>query len=259
MLYEAEIVTQRKVATGCFRLELYVPEIARQAQPGQFIMIKTSLTLDPLLRRPFSIYTVDRELGLVKILYRAVGRGTALMASKKLGRRLSVFGPLGRAYTVPTSGRFTVVAGGLGIAPLYFLVQRLRAFGNEVNVFYGAQNRFELLLAEELASLRTNLFTATENGSAGFKGTVVDLLRSKGLPPSVMVYAAGPPPMLKELFLLLKETGVAKAEFSLEERMGCGIGACRGCAVKVRTPEGPVYKRVCADGPVFNAEEVIWE
>lgn len=259
MLYEAEIVTQRKVATGCFRLEVYAPEIARRAQPGQFIMIKTSLTLDPLLRRPFSICTVDRELGLVKILYRVAGRGTALIAGKKLGRRLSIFGPLGRAFTVPTSGQFTVVAGGLGIAPLYFLVQRLRAFGNEVNVFYGAQNRFELVQAEEVTALRTNLFTATENGSAGFKGTVVELLRSKGIPPAEMVYAAGPPGMLKELFLLLQEAGVSKAEFSLEQRMGCGIGACRGCAVKVKTPDGFVYKRVCADGPVFNAEEVVWE
>lgn len=259
MIYEAETVTQRKVATGCYRLEIYIPEIARQAQPGQFVMIKTSVTLDPLLRRPFSICTVDRELGIVKILYRVVGRGTALMAGKKLGRRLNVFGPLGTGYTIPPNGRFTVVAGGLGIAPLYFLVQRLRAFGNEVNVFYGAQNRFELLLAEELSALRTNLYTATDNGSAGYKGSVVDLLKSKGIPPSDVVYAAGPPSMLKALFSVLKEAGVAKAEFSLEQRMGCGLGACRGCAVKVRAPEGAVYKRVCTDGPVFNAEEVIWE
>ncbi|MEW6447068.1 MAG: dihydroorotate dehydrogenase electron transfer subunit [Bacillota bacterium] len=259
MIYEAEIVTQRKVATGCYRLEIYVPEIARQAQPGQFVMIKTSVTLDPLLRRPFSICTVDRELGLVKILYRVVGRGTTLMAGKKLGRRLNVFGPLGKAYTVPPNGRFTVVAGGIGIAPLYFLIQRLRALGNEVNLFYGAQNRFDLLLAEELTALRTNLYTATDNGSVGFKGTVVDLLKSKGIPPADMVYAAGPPRMLAALSSVLKEAGVTKAEFSLEQRMGCGIGACRGCAVKVRTPDGPVYKRVCTDGPVFNAEEVIWE
>lgn len=259
MIYEAEIVTQRKVATGCYRLEIYIPEIARQAQPGQFIMIKTSMTHDPLLRRPFSICTVDRDLGLVKVLYRVVGRGTALMAGKKLGRRLNVFGPLGRGFTVPPNGRFTVVAGGLGIAPLYFLVQRLRALGNEVNVFYGAQNRFELLLAEDLAALRTNLFTATDNGSSGYKGTVVNLLKAKGIPPSDYVYAAGPPRMLKELSGVLKEAGVAKAEFSLEQRMGCGIGACRGCAVKLMTPGGPVYKRVCSDGPVFAAEEVIWE
>jgi len=259
VVYEAEIVTQRKIADGCYRIELYAPEIARSAQPGQFVMVRTSITADPLLRRPFSINTVDRERGLVKILYRVVGRGTALLAGKKLGRRLSVFGPLGKGFTVPPSGRFAVVAGGLGIAPLYFLVQRLRALGNEVTVFYGAQNRYELLLQEKLAALRVRLFVATDNGAAGFKGTVVDLLRAEGIPPVDILYAAGPGPMLRALAAFLREAGIARAEFSLEERMGCGIGACRGCAVKVITPEGPVYKRVCVDGPVFLAEEVVWE
>ena len=261
MIYigEAEIVTQRKIATGCYRLELYAPEVALSAQPGQFLMVKTSITLDPLLRRPLSIHTVDPVRGLVKILYRVAGRGTALLANKKLGRRLDILGPLGHGFSVPASGKFTVVAGGLGIAPLYFLIQRLKNLGNDVIVFYGAKNRYQLLLVEELAGLRVNLQTATENGSNGFKGTVVDLLRARGLPPADAVYAAGPPQMLKTLGRLLREMGMPYTEISLEERMGCGVGACRGCAVKVKGPEGPVYKRVCADGPVFLAEEVIWE
>jgi dihydroorotate dehydrogenase electron transfer subunit len=158
-----------------------------------------------------------------------------------------------------TNGKFAVVAGGLGMAPLYFLVQRLKALGNEVTVFYGAQNRYQLVLVEQLAGLRVNYVTATDNGSSGFKGTVVDLLREKGLPPVDIVYAAGPPPMLRALGELLREVGMPRTEVSLEERMGCGIGACQGCAVKVHGTEGPVYKRVCADGPVFSAEEVIWE
>lgn len=259
MIYEVEIVTQRKVATGCYRLEMYAPEVAQRAQPGQFLMLRTSITLDPLLRRPFSINTVDRDRGLVKILYRVVGRGTALLAGRKLGRRLSIFGPLGRGFTVPANGRFLVVAGGLGIAPLYFLIQRLKALGNEVIVFYGAQNRFKLLLLEELAAMRVELFTATDNGSSGHKGTVVDLLRTKGIPPVDLIYAAGPPPMLKALAVLLREAEMPRAEFLLEERMACGTGACRGCAVRVVADEGLVYKRVCADGPVFPVGEVVWE
>jgi len=259
VIYEVEIVTQRKVASGCYRLEIYAPEVAQAAQPGQFLMVRTSISLDPLLRRPFSISTVDRERGLVKILYRVVGRGTALLAGRKLGRRLNIFGPLGKGFTVPHSGRFLVVAGGLGMAPLYFLVQRLKALGNEVAVFYGAQNRYKLLLLEELVAMRVELSTATDNGSSGFKGTVVELLRTKGIPPADVVYAAGPPPMLKALAGLLREAEIRRAEFSLEERMACGTGACRGCAVRVLAPEGPVYKRVCADGPVFKAEEVVWE
>ncbi|MEW6172968.1 MAG: dihydroorotate dehydrogenase electron transfer subunit [Bacillota bacterium] len=259
MIYDVEIVTQRKVATDCYRLDIYAPEVAAAAQPGQFLMVKTSFTLDPLLRRPLSINTVDRTRGLVKILYRVVGRGTSLMAGKKLGRRLSILGPLGNGFTVPSKGNFVVVAGGLGIAPLFFLVQRLRALGNEVAVFYGAQNRFQLLLIEELNNLRVNLFTATNNGSSGHKGTVVDLLRVQGIPPAEIVYAAGPPPMLRALSGLFREAGVPRAEITLEERMGCGVGACRGCAVRIAGEEGPVYKRVCADGPVFRAEEVIWE
>jgi dihydroorotate dehydrogenase electron transfer subunit len=126
-------------------------------------------------------------------------------------------------------------------------------------VFYGAQNRHQLVLAEELARLRINVATATDNGSSGFKGTVVDLIREKGLPPVDIIYAAGPTRMLRVLVRLLREFGMPRTEVSLEERMGCGIGACLGCAVKVLGAEGPVYKRVCTDGPVFPAEEVIWE
>ncbi|MEW6183725.1 MAG: dihydroorotate dehydrogenase electron transfer subunit [Bacillota bacterium] len=259
MIYEVEVVTQRKVATDCYRLEIYAPEVAAAAQPGQFLMVKTGFTLDPLLRRPLSVNTVDRTRGLVKILYRVVGRGTSLMAGKKLGRRMNILGPLGNGFTIPSKGSFVVVAGGLGIAPLLFLVQRLRALGNEVTVFYGAQNKYQLLLMDELSGLRVNLVTATNNGSSGYKGTVVDLLRAQGIPPAEIVYAAGPPPMLKALSGLLGEAGVLWAEVTLEERMGCGVGACRGCAVKIAGEEGPTYKRVCHDGPVFRAEEVIWE
>ncbi|RDV81679.1 dihydroorotate dehydrogenase electron transfer subunit [Ammonifex thiophilus] len=258
MIHEAEILSQRRLAPDIYRLELFAPRVAEQAQPGQFLMVRTSISLDPFLRRPLSVNAVDRRRGAVALLYRVVGRGTRLLAERKLGKRLNVVGPLGRGFTVPLSGPVVLVAGGLGIAPLFFLAEVCRQRGNEVILFYGARSQEELVLRRELESLGIKVFWATDDGSLGERGTVVELLKKKGLPPAAPVYAAGPPPMLKALAAALKDMG-REAEFSLEERMGCGVGACRGCAVKVREGKDFVYRRVCADGPVFKAGEVVWE
>ncbi|MGO0121869.1 dihydroorotate dehydrogenase electron transfer subunit [Desulfothermobacter acidiphilus] len=257
MIHEAEILGQRCLAPGVYRLELFAPAVAEQARPGQFLMVRTSISLDPFLRRPLSINSVDRRRGAVTLLYRVLGRGTRLLAERRLGRRLNVVGPLGRGFTVPVSGTVVLVAGGLGIAPLFFLAKVCCRQGNEVLLFYGARCSRELVLRRELEAMGVRLSLATEDGSAGEQGTVVELVRRKGLPPGV-VCAAGPPPMLRALAAFLQDMG-REAEFSLEERMGCGVGACRGCVVKVRTAEGFAYQRVCADGPVFRAATVVWE
>lgn len=262
---DAKVVSHRRVAAGCRRLVLAAPEIARAVRPGQFLHVRCDGTADPLLRRPLSVHDADRERGTVTILYRVVGRGTALLAQKKQGGRVNVLGPLGRGFDPPAEHRrVAVVGGGIGIAPLFFLARELsadplkRVPRRAVTVFQGARTAAELDVAD-FTTLPVNLFTATDDGSRGHAGSVVELfLDTVCHEPVEWVSAAGPPGMLRALAGALETLGLF-GEFSLEERMGCGIGACVCCSCRIGAPDRWEYRRVCADGPVFGAREVVWE
>lgn len=284
-----EVVKQEMMAPGCYRLTFFSPEIALLARPGQFLHIRVTPGLEPLLRRPFSIHAVNRRTGTVALFYRVVGRGTGLLAKKKKGELLDVIGPLGRGFTLPAAGqRVALVAGGIGIAPLFFLLQTLAGLVNFVDVFLGARTAGDLLLIREVQELvnecvqkeqyfspanpqpgsfeysvhasRGKVMIATDDGSCGHRGPVTELL-ARLLPERKvqMVYACGPVAMLRSVSLLLEQSGV-DGELSLEERMGCGIGACLSCVCKTRQENGQgfSYRRVCLEGPVFKASEVIW-
>lgn len=241
------------------RLVLSAPAVAETARPGQFLHVRCDGTADPLLRRPLSIHDVDRDRGLVTLLYRVVGRGTALLAGRRPGQdRVNVIGPLGRGFAPPECRRIALVAGGMGLAPLFFLARELSAAGREVVVFHGARNAAELRFAD-FSPLMVELATATDDGSAGYAGSVVDLFKESaaGHRPD-WVSAAGPTGMLRALGAVMESLALP-GEFSLEERMGCGIGACVCCSCRIGTPEHWGYRRVCADGPVFQAGEVVWE
>lgn len=281
-----EVVMQEMVAPGCYRLIFFSPEIALLARPGQFVHVRITPGLDPLLRRPFSIHAVNGQTGGVALLYRVVGRGTRLLAEKKKGEFLDVIGPLGRGFTFPAAGqRVALVAGGIGIAPLYFFLQTLAGAGNFPDVLLGARTAEELLLVREVQELVNGgvrkeqlkngrpdsidgslcpspgrVMVATDDGSCGHRGPVTDLLARLLAEKKVeMVYACGPVAMLRSVSLLIEQFGVA-GELSLEERMGCGIGACLACVCKTRQENGQdfSYRRVCLEGPVFKASEVIW-
>jgi len=255
----APVIERAEVAPGVHRLVFAAPEIARTAQPGQFVHLRIGPGHDPLLRRPFGIYDADRAAGTVAVLFQVVGRGTALLARVHPGAVLDVLGPLGRGFTVPAPGApVAVVAGGRGVAPLGVLLRRLAAAGVKGSLFQGARTAALLVGAEEgFSGIKRRV--ATDDGSAGHRGSVVDLFTASVFAGYryAYVYAAGPFPMLRALAGRMREYGL-DGEVSLEERMACGLGACLCCSAVVRSESGLKYARVCADGPVFPVGEVSW-
>lgn len=255
----ASIVDNRPLASDVYHLILKAPKIAAEAEPGQFVMVKVTPGLEPTLRRPFSLHRLDPKTGQVEIIYQVVGKGTDILTERKPGEQIEILGPLGNGFCLGEGKRIGLVGGGMGIAPLLAVAEQAVQEGKEVVTFLGARTGDYLLAQEEFARLGF-VFAVTDDGSVGEKALV-----SKPLEeylqnhPLDLILACGPTPMLKAVAAIV-ETQEIPAQLSLEQRMGCGVGACLGCAfpVKAATPEGYTYKRVCHDGPVFGAHEVLF-
>jgi len=264
-----EIFQERPKITGKkyfganhFNLSLYCPAISRKAKPGQFVEVKVSSADDPLLRRPLGIHSVKGKS--FDILCEIVGKGTELLSGKQPGGYLDIIGPLGNGFNLQLScaaRSAVIVAGGMGVAPLVFLAEKLREAKNSkskmpISVLIGARTKKQVLCEKEFKALGCDVKIATDDGSAGFKGRVTGLLkyllRAAILKPQA-IYGCGPKPMLKELAVICKKYRVP-AQVSLEAHMSCGFGACLGCAVQ--TTSG--FQRVCKEGPVFEAKEIMW-
>lgn len=261
---KAKILSNTQIAPDCFHMGLEVPSIAKQAVPGQFIQVRCNDTFSPLLRRPFSIHRVSHHSAaeVVEILYRVVGRGTEFLSKKEPGTELDIIGPLGNGFNLSCAGgNIILIGGGVGIAPLLFLAERLinAQSKRKILVLLGAKNKKEILSAEDFKRLSVQVRIATEDGSEGYKGSVSDLLKETLLLWTVdcrllTIYASGPKPMLKEVTHISQEKGIS-CELCWEETVACGFGACLGCSVATR--EG--YKLLCKDGPVFNSRQLLWE
>lgn len=244
VLTTAEILENRDIIPGYLYMRLNSPFLASRVIPGQFFHIRVEDRLDIILRRPFSVFDYD-EIS-VSILYEVVGKGTAILSKKRKGEQLDILGPLGNGFTIPMGlKKAIVIAGGMGVAPLFCFAKELKQKGVDVQVLIGAKNRYKVLCEKDFRNIGIQPEIATDDGSYGYKGFVTDLLRGR----DGVVYACGPNNMLKAL------TGV-KGEISLDTRMGCGVGVCLGCVVK--TIDGK-YKRVCKEGPVFKTDEIDWE
>ncbi|MBI5523828.1 MAG: dihydroorotate dehydrogenase electron transfer subunit [Desulfarculus sp.] len=261
----AQVKENKKIGEGIFRLRLEAPDIAAMAQPGQFVMLRVSHGLDPLLARPFSIHGVDG--GDLFILYKVVGKGTRLLSLKRPGNKtLSLWGPLGKGFDLDMQ-RPVLVAGGMGIAPLAFAAQRLGSQGKEAPLLCGllSTKGFENLTGSisalvEATAERGRVTWATEDGSAGHHGLVTHLLESalSSFPdssPCGGVLACGPMPMLKAVAQICAQHKVP-CQVSLEAPMACGLGACLGCVIPAT---GGGYVRACQEGPVMDAKAVDWE
>ena len=273
-LMTGSVMMNRELAAGIFLISLRLPVAFPAPDPGQFVMIKVGEGRDPLLRRPFSIHAFRREedYAVLEILYRVVGRGTRLLASLKGEATLGVMGPLGRGFTlIPERKNIIVVAGGIGIAPLSFLIQQYRdlirddadsgGLFRRVICYFGTATADLLVGLEKIEACCEDIRVATDDGSCGYRGNVLSLFgRDLAFynPADAVVYSCGPLIMLKQLAKMLQEKDFF-CQVSMEERMACGLGACLGCAVAGRKPDGQkAYRRVCKDGPVFNLQEVDW-
>lgn len=233
------------------------------ARPGQFAGLKVGKTLDPLLRRPLSIYCQDRGAGALQFLYRVVGQGTRLLSGLKEGDEVDFIAPLGRGFSLEglsPKTRALLVAGGVGAAPLYFLAARLREKQVPLTFFLGGRRAADLTFRGKIAAaLGEDLVIATEDGSLGRQGLVTgplqEFLDEGPGREACRLFACGPAPMLREVARLASAGDSIPLQVSLEARMACGFGACLGCVCPASGGDAP-YRRVCTEGPVFFAGEV---
>ncbi|WP_108669760.1 dihydroorotate dehydrogenase electron transfer subunit [Peribacillus acanthi] len=250
------VVSQERVAKNIYELTLHGELVTEMKQPGQFVHLKVADGFEPLLRRPISICSINHEKKQFTMIYRAEGRGTYLLANKKIGDEIDVLGPLGNGFPVQTinAGRTALlVGGGIGVPPLYELSTRLVEKGIEVIHVLGFQSEEYAFYLEKFTDLGPT-YVATVDGSCGTKGFVTDVIKNYDLKFDVL-YSCGPTPMLKALE---EKYGDREVYLSLEERMGCGIGACFACVCHTGDdPTGYSYKKVCSDGPVFRSGEVV--
>jgi dihydroorotate dehydrogenase electron transfer subunit len=249
-------------------LALEAPDIAGQAAPGQFVMVKTSAGDSPLLRRPYSLFEILRDArGTAtgfSLFSKRVGVGSQLLYDVAPGQRLACLGPLGRPFElVSASSRAWMVAGGVGLAPFAALAEALRARGIRPTLFYGARTARELFCLDLFERLGVEMVLATEDGSMGAPGRVTvpleEALAGAGAHPPVTLYACGPEAMLKAVSSLAARHGWP-SQLSMERLMGCGVGGCYSCVVRVRDGNGGSrYDRACLDGPVFRGDDIVWE
>lgn len=248
---QLKVVNQREIADNIFELTL---ASVVSCTPGQFFHVKVADGFDPLLRRPISIAAVDHSS--VTLIYRKEGRGTTLLSTKMQGETVDVLGPLGNGFpldAVRKGQTALLVGGGIGVPPLYELSKRLVERGVRVIHVHGFASAAVAFYEDEFAELGTT-YVATVDGSRGTKGFVTDVIDRYRLHFDTL-YACGPTPMLKALEARYRDKN---AYFSLEQRMGCGIGACFACVCHTQAdPEGFSYRKVCSDGPVFPVGEVV--
>ncbi len=257
----AEIVFNEKIALHTYLMGLRSAEVVAAAIPGQFVMVRVRSGIDPLLRRPFSI-AGTREGELLLILYRVVGKGTAIMAGTKEGERLSILGPLGRGFEMPKSNQASLlVAGGIGIAPLLFLIQNMNSGSVQLMTGFGSAD--EIIGIDQVGDFPVDVSIATDDGTAGHAGAVTDLMESflRDRSPNedaLSIFSCGPQAMLRKVAAVALDKALP-CQASLEAAMACGLGACQGCAIKASSSENRAYYHVCADGPVFPVQSIDWD
>lgn len=260
----AVVVEHQRRGANLYELILHAPPIAERATPGQFVMVRAVRTHAPLWRRPYSILRANPDKGVFSILYSVQSAFTELLAMKRIGSTVQTLGPLGSYFQpVRAARRHILVAGGVGAPPLCFFAARLAptlTADEHLLILAGARRSEMLVGLDEFRALGAQVCIATDDGSQGYQGYVTDLLaQALDDPLETAVYACGPNRMLRTAADICLARGVP-CQISLDAPMPCGVGVCLGCAIPVRTPDGGVwYKRACAEGPVFWAEEVVWQ
>jgi dihydroorotate dehydrogenase electron transfer subunit len=264
----AEVLGNRTLSAEYNVVTLGAASIAAAAQPGQFVMVKTKPGLEPLLRRPFSIFEIVRDADGtprgISILNKRIGTGTGQLFDVRVGDRLGCLGPLGQPWPLiepPTTA--WMVAGGVGLAPFATLTDALAARGVRLRLFYGARRGEDLYYADWFAERGVELVLATEDGSIGTPGRITvpldAALRETPVDAPVAIYCCGPTPMMQAVAQRAADAG-RDAWVSLEQVMGCGMGGCYSCVVPVKRADGRShFVRSCTSGPVFAASTLQWE
>ncbi|MCA1059230.1 dihydroorotate dehydrogenase electron transfer subunit [Rossellomorea aquimaris] len=248
------VLSHERIAENIFELVLRGELVGEITAPGQFVHVKTGTGIDPLLRRPISIASHNQEEQTMTLIYRAEGKGTRLLSQVERSGKVDVLGPLGNGFSVEEGSKTALlIGGGIGVPPLYGLSKKLVENGWKVKHILGFQNEAVSFYENRFRELG-DTYVATVDGSSGTTGFVTDVIRDEK-PAFDVFYSCGPTPMLKALESQLMDK---RGFISLEERMGCGIGACFACVChKQDDPDGTSYVKVCSDGPVFPVGEVL--
>ncbi len=257
VIEKAELVKKVQLKDDIYKFTVKSKEMANSSKPGQFLEIRVTDTIEPFLRRPISIHNVNKEDGTLDFIFQVKGKGTTVLATREEGELIDIIGPLGKGtFKFEDYNNIAIIGGGIGIFPLYELAKEAKETGKEVNTYIGFRNKDFVVLEDEFKNVSSKFVLATDDGSYGQNGFAINFLKDDIENGKIdCIYACGPLPMLKAVQALAKEKNIA-CQISLEELMGCGIGACIGCAVKYKTETEDTYKRVCKEGPVFNAMEV---
>ena len=255
----AELIKKEKLLEGLYKFSVDAKEIVELANPGNFIEIRINENSDPFLRRPISIYNLDKKNGVLEFIFQVKGKGTELLAKKKEGDKIDIIGPLGNGtFKFEEYKNIAVIGGGIGIFPLYELSKQAKNAGKKVYTYLGFRNKDLVTLENEFDEVSTMLTITTDDGSYKNSGFAINYLENDLEKNNIdCIYACGPLPMLKAVKKLAEEKEIP-CQISLEEKMGCGMGVCLGCAVRTATStdDNPQYLHVCKAGPVFNSKMV---
>lgn len=252
MKYDAQLFRLEKneeIAKGIFDFVLYNPQLAEITKEGQFAHVKVG---NKTLRRPISICDADNER--IRLVFQVKGEGTEILSKAKVGDEMDIICPLGHGFDIQKGKKYCLIGGGIGVPPMLYCAKTAE---NPV-VITGFRNKDLVILQDDFKKYTDEVYLVTDDGTAGEKGFVTDVLKKK-IDEVDEVCACGPMVMLKAIAEICKEKGKS-CQVSLEERMGCGIGACLVCACKTRTGENgeEEYTHVCKKGPVYKAEEVVF-
>lgn len=255
----AELVDKKEIIDGIYQFTVKAEEIVKLSKPGNFIEIRVTDGVDPFLRRPISIYNLEKEKGILEFIFQVKGKGTEILSRKEIGDKIDIIGPLGfGTFRFEKYNKIAVIGGGIGIFPLYELCKQAKESGKTVNCYLGFRNKNLVMLENEFRKVTNNLTICTDDGSYGVKGFALEeFTRNREKEKDECVYACGPTQMLRAIKNYAEENEIP-CQVSLEEKMGCGLGVCLGCAVKkADSPkDNPEYFHVCKGGPVFNAKDV---
>ncbi|MDO8535625.1 MAG: dihydroorotate dehydrogenase electron transfer subunit [Candidatus Omnitrophota bacterium] len=253
---KAKIIENRKIAQGFYKMKLASGYLAKNSKPGQFVEIKCSEGSEILLRRPLGVHRIYD--GGIEVLYEVIGKGTSHLSFREKGELLDIIGPIGKGFEFHGAKKpALIVAGGMGVAPLLCLAEKMAGNKMKPYVMIGAKTASHILCEKEFKRLGCFVMVSTEDGSIGHKGYVTDIMRHLLIVircKSSGIYACGPHPMLKAVAHIADSSGIP-CQVSMEEHMACGVGVCFGCPVKIKSGG---YKMVCKDGPIFNAKEIAW-
>jgi len=270
MQFTSMILSNAEVSPGYWRMRLSAPQEFASARAGQFVMVRVSSAIDPLLRRPFGIFDIATYTPIhdgsvsqpcFEMLYRVVGKGTAILSALHETDLLDILGPLGRGFDQGLPGEEKlIVGGGVGLAPLYLLAKEL-VKQSPVRFFAGGRTRDDILCITEFERLGIECYVATEDGSLGERGLVTEALvkRLDKVCDLASIFACGPHGMLNAVAAIAARRSIP-CQVSLEGYMACGVGACLGCVTPGHrhSPETPDFRCVCAEGPVFDATQLGW-